>query len=111
MFNNKLMDKRMDKIQEDLYDHRQCLSHFNLEMAEVKTRIRELSNQIIKNGIRIGPSLNHVEAINPKIVHELEKLREFLHGAHFTAENENASATLHQACHKVDDLISLAKLE
>lgn len=40
-----------------------------------------------------------------KIVLELEKLREFLHGAHLATNDDNAGGVLHQACHKVDDII------
>jgi hypothetical protein len=42
-----------------------------------------------------------------KLVTELEKLREFLHGAHLATNDDNAGALLHMACHKVDDLIKL----
>lgn len=40
-----------------------------------------------------------------KIKIELEKLYQFLHGAHNASNDENASATFHQACHKLQDII------
>lgn len=36
---------------------------------------------------------------------ELEKLRAFLHGAHLATNDDNSSGVLHQACHKVDDIL------
>lgn len=42
-----------------------------------------------------------------KLVNELEKLREFLHGAHLATNDDNAGSLLHMACHRVDDLIKL----
>ncbi len=42
-----------------------------------------------------------------KLINELEKLREFLHGAHLATNDDNAGALLHMACHRVDDLIKL----
>lgn len=39
-----------------------------------------------------------------KLKIELQKIREFLHGAHLATENENCSALLHLACHKIDDI-------
>ena len=40
-----------------------------------------------------------------KLHNGLEKLREFLHGAHMATNDENASGVLHQACHKIDDIL------
>lgn len=39
------------------------------------------------------------------MVLELEKLREFLHGAHLATNDENAGGLLHQACHKIDEIL------
>ena len=39
-----------------------------------------------------------------KIIQELEKLREFLYGAHLATNDDNAGSLLHLACHKIDDL-------
>lgn len=38
-------------------------------------------------------------------IHELEKLSHYLHGANNVCEDENASATFHQAKHYLDDII------
>lgn len=42
-----------------------------------------------------------------KLVTELEKLHSFLHGAHLCTGDDNAGVVLHQACHKVDDILKL----
>lgn len=36
---------------------------------------------------------------------ELENLYHYLHGAHSACDHENSSATLHQACHKLQEII------
>lgn len=43
-----------------------------------------------------------------KLKQELEKLREFLHGAHLATNDDNAGALLHIATHKIDDLLRSA---
>ena len=40
-----------------------------------------------------------------EIKHELEKLYAYLHGAHSATNDEEAAATFHQACHKLDDIL------
>lgn len=45
---------------------------------------------------------------NP-IFNELENLYHFLHGAHLASNDENASATFHQACHKLQDILNTMK--
>jgi hypothetical protein len=42
-----------------------------------------------------------------KIKHELEKLYAFLNGAHLATNDENASGTFHQACHKLQDILGM----
>lgn len=44
-----------------------------------------------------------------KLLHELEKIYHYLHGAHSASNDENASATFHQSCHKLQDLINELK--
>lgn len=45
-----------------------------------------------------------------KLKQDLEKLRAFLHGAHLATNDDNASTLLHQACHKIDDILADIKL-
>lgn len=45
------------------------------------------------------------------VIHELEKLREFLHGAHLASSDDNAGVVLHQACHKIDELLLMLARE
>jgi hypothetical protein len=45
-----------------------------------------------------------------KITIELEKLHEFLYGAHLATNDHEACATLHRACHTVTDIIHEIKL-
>lgn len=40
-----------------------------------------------------------------KLINELERLRDFLHGAHLATNDDNAGGVLHQACHKIDDIL------
>jgi len=40
-----------------------------------------------------------------KLKHNLEKLREFLHGAHLATNDDNSGSVLHMACHKIDEII------
>lgn len=40
-----------------------------------------------------------------ELKHELDKLYQFLHGAHSASNDENASATFHMACHKLQDIM------
>jgi hypothetical protein len=43
------------------------------------------------------------------IILQLEKLHQFLHGAHLVCDHDNSSATFHKACHLVQDLINMIK--
>lgn len=45
-----------------------------------------------------------------KIIIQLEKLHEFLYGAHLATTEQEACATLHRACHTVTDIIHEIKL-
>ncbi len=38
--------------------------------------------------------------------HELEKLHQYLYGAHHATDDAEASEVFHTACHKVDDIIN-----
>lgn len=49
--------------------------------------------------------MNNVE----NIIVELEKLNQFLYGAHMGTDNIEFSETSHHACHRVDDIINLIK--
>jgi hypothetical protein len=40
-----------------------------------------------------------------RLNHELEKLRDFLHGAHLATSQDEASGTFHHACHKLDEIL------
>lgn len=40
-----------------------------------------------------------------KILDKLEKLRIFLHGAHWATENERTSKAFYRACQMVDEII------
>ncbi len=46
----------------------------------------------------------------PNPLHELEKLSNFLHGAHSASDHENSSATFHNAKHMLDEIITKIKL-
>lgn len=46
---------------------------------------------------------------NEKLINELHKLYEFLHGAHSASNDENASATFHTVCHKLQEIINECK--
>ena len=41
------------------------------------------------------------------LVHNLDNLWNYLSGAHSVCDHENSSATFHQACHMVKELISM----
>jgi hypothetical protein len=45
-----------------------------------------------------------------KIELSLEKIREFLHGAHLATNDENAGCVMHAACHKIDDILVELKI-
>lgn len=45
------------------------------------------------------------ELLENQLVHKLEKLHQFLHGAHSVCDHENSSATFHQACHITKEII------
>lgn len=47
---------------------------------------------------------------NAKIISDLEKLHEFLYGAHLASTEHEAAATLHRACHMVNDIVTEVKL-
>jgi hypothetical protein len=40
------------------------------------------------------------------LIQELEKLYWYMQGAHSVCDHENSSATFHQACHKLDEIIN-----
>ena len=40
-----------------------------------------------------------------ELVHKLEKLHQYLSGAHSVCDHDNSSATFHQAAHIVQELI------
>lgn len=40
-----------------------------------------------------------------KLIHALEKLHQFLHGAHLATPDIDAAETFHHACHKIEDII------
>lgn len=44
-----------------------------------------------------------------KLIHDLENLWNYLHGAHSVCDHDNSSATFHQACHMVMDIINRIK--
>ncbi len=44
------------------------------------------------------------------VLHELEKLSHYLHGAHSACDHENSSATFHQAKHQLDEIINHIKI-
>ncbi len=46
-----------------------------------------------------------------KLVHELDKLYQYLHGAHSVCDHDNSSATFHQAAHALQEIINLIKLQ
>ena len=41
-----------------------------------------------------------------ELVHKLEKLYQYLHGAHSVCDHENSSSTFHQACHTAQEIIN-----
>ena len=43
------------------------------------------------------------------LIHELEKVAFYLHGAHSACDHENSSATFHQVKHLIDDIINKVK--
>lgn len=45
------------------------------------------------------------------LIHKLEKLHQYLHGAHSVCDHDNSSATFHQACHAVQELINWIKCD
>lgn len=45
-----------------------------------------------------------------KLVHALEKLHQYLHGAHSVCDHDNSSSTFHQAAHTVMEIITLIKI-
>lgn len=47
---------------------------------------------------------------NKKLIIELDKLHEFLYGAHLASTESEAAYTLHRACHTVTDIIHEIKL-
>lgn len=40
-----------------------------------------------------------------ELVHKLEKLHQFLHGAHCVCDHDNSSSSFHHAAHLVQDII------
>jgi hypothetical protein len=44
-----------------------------------------------------------------KLIIELEKVYNYLMGAHHATSDENSSSCFHMACHKLDDVINLLK--
>ncbi len=44
-----------------------------------------------------------------ELVHKLEKLHQYLSGAHSVCDHDNSSATFHQASHTIQELISWIK--
>ena len=43
------------------------------------------------------------------LIHRLEKLHQYLHGAHSVCDHENSCATFHQACHITEEIINWIK--
>jgi hypothetical protein len=43
------------------------------------------------------------------LIHKIENLYHFLHGAHNVCDHENSSSTFHQACHAVQEIINFIK--
>lgn len=43
-------------------------------------------------------------------IHELEKLYQFIYGCHMACDHENSSASLHYACHKLEEIINNIKV-
>lgn len=43
------------------------------------------------------------------LIHELQKLHQYLLGAHHATENEEASSVLHTACHRLDEITNKAE--
>lgn len=44
------------------------------------------------------------------LIHDLEKLSVFLHGAHLVCDHDNSSSTFHAAKHMVDEIILNVKI-
>jgi hypothetical protein len=44
-----------------------------------------------------------------KLLIELEKLYQFLHGAYFASNDDSASGAFDKACHKLQEIINEAK--
>lgn len=44
------------------------------------------------------------------IVHELEKLYQYLYGAHHATNDDECSQVLHTSCHKLDQIIQSIRL-
>lgn len=47
---------------------------------------------------------------NFNLIHELEKLHEYLYGAHHATDDDELSAVCHTACHKIDEIINNQKI-
>ena len=45
-----------------------------------------------------------------ELIHALERLSSYLHGAHSVCDHENSSATFHQAVHALQEIITLIKV-
>jgi hypothetical protein len=45
------------------------------------------------------------------LIHDLERLWSFLNGAHLASNDEAATGCFHQACHRLDEIITKIKLD
>ena len=76
---------------------------------KLKGKLQNMVNNYCEPDWRKGVQMNDFTKEDLKemqLVHRLEKLHQFLHGAHSACDHDNSSATFHQACHITQDIIN-----